>query len=291
VDLQDWKGFFSHGDLASCDVLFKRSYDPLIAQRISRTFGITVLPAGMTHSGKVENGRFNLPLALARLLGKLESFLTNPQRAPGWLRAALTGRGRTTRNGRSPATASILPEDLKEFVFFQIQCHGDGGWREAEELNRARAALIRSLRTSLGRQFQGGMYFEGPVRPEFADCLSNLPSSPNEYLQLVARASVVISTNGFGGSFPWKLCEYLSLGKCILTESLAFPLPAPIVPGKEADFFENYADCAAKAARLLNDPVARYRMGRAAREYYANHVAPVAAARRFVQTALEIARN
>ena len=31
VDLQDWKHFLSYGDVTSCDVLFKRSYDPEIA--------------------------------------------------------------------------------------------------------------------------------------------------------------------------------------------------------------------------------------------------------------------
>jgi hypothetical protein len=43
--------------------------------------------------------------------------------------------------------------------------------------------------------------------------------------------------------------------------------------------------------QLLVDPDARERMGQRARQYYLEHVASVAAARRYIETALGLATN
>ena len=286
VDLQDWKHFLSHGDVTSCDVLFKRSYDPQIASRVSSKFGIAVIPAGMTHSAAVEDHRYGSVLALARLAGRVESLLTSPRRGATALCKMLTKHSPPRSQGGQVAPVTVLSENLMDFAFFQIKCHGDGTWPEAEELNRDRAALIREMRSSLGTRFQGGMYFDGPPRPEFADCVSNLPSTTTEYLKLVAGAAVVISTNGFGGSVPWKLCEYLSLGKCVVAEELAVGLPTPLVSGKDVFFFKSREECARQCLKLLADPATREKMEERARQYYLKHVAPAAAVRRYLEMAI-----
>ncbi|HVY70128.1 MAG TPA: glycosyltransferase [Verrucomicrobiae bacterium] len=291
VDLQDWKHFFSHGDLSSCEVLFKRSYDLKTAGVVASKYGVKVVPGGMTHSAKIGE-KYAKVLSAARLAGKVEALVTGPKRGIDALGNMLFKRKATAAGPQKKATpVAHAPDDLGDFAFFQIACHGNGDWKEAEQLNRERADLIRTMRASLGSRFQGGMYFDGPPRPEFADTLTNLPSTPQEYMRIVNQAAVGISTNGFGESFPWKLCEYLSLGKCIVTQRPAFPLPTPITPGKEAVFFDTLDDCARLCAQLLADPAARQKMATAAREYYANHVAPISVARRYVTTALEFIRE
>ena len=134
----------------------------------------------MTHSASVAHRRYGKALAFARIFARVESLLTDPSRGPAWLRQSIA-----KRKAPAPATAASVSkefstEGLKGFAFFQILCHGDGSWAEAEQLNKDRAELIRVLRGSLGNKFQGGMYFDGPARPEFSDCKSDLPSSAGD---------------------------------------------------------------------------------------------------------------
>lgn len=288
IDLQDWKQYFSHGDLNSCDLLFKRSYDQTVANLVASRFQTRVLPAGMTHAGDIAGCPHRSALALARIAARVESVVTNPGRVLYWMQKRCT-RTDTRRSASQPQTADTLPVLPRNFIFFQIACHGDGSWREAEELNQRRASLIRAMRSTLPGHFCGGMYFPQGLRQEFVDCLSNLPSAKNLYVELVKRASVVISTQGFGGSAPWKLCEYLALGKCIVTEHLPFPLPTPFIAGKEVISFADNTECAQLAADLLKNPGRRQTMERAARQYYTSHVSPIATARRYIETALATA--
>jgi hypothetical protein len=294
VDLQDWENFFSYGDIKSCDLLFKRSYNARIANLLQAKFGTLVLPAGMTYGVKFPRGDRRVPLMIASVFGKIESLMTHPTRAVGWMRERIAPKMvlplQTCKTIDNFINPSLAPKS-QDYAFFQVQCHGSGGWREAEELNKTRADLIRALRSGVGEAFMGGMYFDGPPRREFADCLSVLPTARDAYLRLVANAAVVVATNGFGQSVPWKLCEYLSLGKCVVAEELAVGLPVPLVHGREMYFFKNHAECVQQCMQLLVDPDARERMGQRARQYYLEHVASVAAARRYIETALGLATN
>ena len=60
----------------------------------------------------------------------------------------------------------------------------------------------------------------------------------NTYNSFVKNATILISTNGFGGSVPWKLVEFLKLGSCIVAERNKHLLRGPLTKN-QVSFFDN----------------------------------------------------
>jgi hypothetical protein len=199
--------------------------------------------------------------------------------APG----SALGRLRRRRSTPSaPPPPPPVPELPDRFVFFQVAYHDWPGSPLAAALNQARAELIRVLRAALGPRFVGGMTFAGPPVEHLADCASGLPADRAAYLDLVDRATVVVATNGFGGSPPWKLAEYLERGACIVTEAPEATLPRPLEDGRHARLFATADDAAAACDALLGSAADRSVLAQGAADYYADQVRPEAAARRFL---------
>ncbi len=274
VDLQDWREMFSHRSLRTSQVVFKRMLVGPEAAAVEHAYGVQVLPAGITHAGDADRWAREGAVRRARVFGKVESAVN----APGRL-ADLRRRGHA-EPGKSGARA--LPDLPEDYVFFQVAFHRWAGHDEAERLNRERAGVIRALRAALGERFVGGMTFSGPVPAGFEGCESTLPTDQPTYLDLVRRAAVVVATNGFGGSPPWKLAEYLQLGACVVAERPVAQLPEPLRDGEHALLFSTADEAVAGCARLLDDPGPRAGLGASARAYYEAQVAPDAAAWRFL---------
>ena len=73
---------------------------------------------------------------------------------------------------------------------------------------------------------------------KFNDCQSAYLDRET-HLSLMKNASIVISTNGFGNSLPWKLAEYCKLGKCIVSEELTHELPNPLIKGVHLEIYND----------------------------------------------------
>ena len=98
----------------------------------------------------------------------------------------------------------------------------------------------------------GGMFFKGEVDPAFADCLTNVDPNRANYRLFVENAAVVVSTNGFGGSIPWKLTEYMRWGCCIVTERNRHAFRESMMPDTVNEF-ESHEECVAICLELLGD--------------------------------------
>lgn len=276
IDLQDWREMYSHTSLRTSDVIVKRMGNRPEAEVVERAYGVRVVPAGITRAGRVADWAGRPSVRTARAFGRLESLVN----APGRLRGVV-GRRPVSPPNRSGA-APTLPDLPEAFAFFQVAYHDWDDSDEADRLNRGRADLIRALRGALGERFVGGMTFRGRPRERYEDCVSELPTDQATYLELVRRAAVAVSSNGFGGSPPWKLAEYLEAGACIVTEAPDTVLPRPLEHGRDAWLFTTTAEAADGCARLLDDAAGRADLGLAAAAYYEDQVAPPAAARRFL---------
>ena len=282
VDLQDWREMYSHSSLRHSDVIVKRMHTAPEVAGIERHFGVEVVPAGITGPGDAARWARRWPIRAAGLLGRIETVVD----APGTVREHLR-----RRPGGGGAVRDVLPEASTlpaTFAFFQVAFHDWGDDAEAARLNQERATLIRGLREGLGPRFVGGMTFTGEPPEAFADCRSPLPGDRDAYLDVVEQAAVVVATNGFGGSPPWKLAEYLERGACIVSEPMQVRLPRPLEDGGEVRLFDDLDGAVAACAELLDAPDDRLALSRSAGSYYAEQVAPEAAARRFLTAGSEV---
>jgi glycosyltransferase involved in cell wall biosynthesis len=203
---------------------------------------------------------------VAGVAGRLETVVNEPRRL------------RRAPSTPAPASDEPLPPPVApahRFVFFQVAHHAWG-----EGLNQQRAAVIRALRAGLGDRFVGGMTFTGDPVPGYEDCASGFLPDHRAYLALVRDAAVVVSTNGFGGSPPWKLAEYLEAGACIVSEPQEVALPAAQEHDRHLWLASTPDEVVDACRRLLDDPAHRARLADGAAAYHAAVVEPTALARR-----------
>ena len=274
VDLQDWREMWSHASLRDSDVIVKRMCTRNEADVVEREFGVRVVPAGITGRGHAERWSGRWPVRLAGVAGRVETVVNEPRRARR--KAAIASVG-----GPAPPPAPPVAAD-EPYVFFQVAHHG---WDE--DLDRGRAAVIRALQDRLGHRFVGGMTFSGAPAPGWEDCASGFVPDHGAYLDLVRGASVVVSTNGFGGSPPWKLAEYLEAGACIVSEPQEVELPVPLEDDRHLVVAATPDEIAGACEHLLADGDRRARLQAGAAEYHAAVVAPEALARRVLAAGAE----
>ena len=119
-----------------------------------------------------------------------------------------------------------------DYIFFQVQYH-DWGNDIAESINRFRASIIRKMKKKFNHQFFGGMWFKNKVNPDYEDCMTNVDTDFSNYKNFIKNASIVISTNGFGGSIPWKLIESTSSSLILPSFIASFKAREDCLPGEK----------------------------------------------------------
>lgn len=287
VDLQDWDQMFSYHSLKNCDIIFKRAYTSK-ASLVSKEFNIPILPAGINHSAIINSLEFKDALTKHQSWNKIQYAIYNPREIWRYLKEKIKKKKQS--NSISPLPKSeneyLQSPPSTPYVFFQVEFHNWNN-RESIKINKTRAEIIRTLRKELGPKFVGGMYFKNGVNPEYADCLTNVPSKREIYLQFVKEATVVICSNGFGDSIPWKLPEYLQIGKCIVAETLAHKVPVAFSMN-EILFFDNINQCVEHSNSLLADKERRAIMEKESKEYYEKHILPENSMLRMIKQSFEI---
>jgi hypothetical protein len=273
VDLQDWREMWSHASLRDSDVVVKRMCTRPEADVVERDFGVRVVPAGVTGHGDAARWAGRWPVRVAGMAGRLETVLNEPTRLRRPAEEAPVPPGRALPPPQAPG---------EPYVFFQVAHHAWG-----EDLNVGRATVIRALRQRLGDRFVGGMTFGGAPAAGYEDCASGFVPDHDAYLDLVRGAAIVVSTNGFGGSPPWKLAEYLEAGACIVTEPQEVELPVALEHDRQVWVASTPDEVADGCARLLDDADHRARLAAGAAAYHAAVVTPEALARRVLAAGAE----
>ena len=133
--------------------------------------------------------------------------------------------------------------------------------------------MIRELKKQFKNRFIGGIFSKNRIIENAIDCQSYYMDR-STYLELLNRATIVISTNGFGKSVPWKIAEYLKLGKCIVSEKLIHEIPEPLIDGIHYKTFNDIIDCITICKELLLDLEQTRTIGGNALEYYNKNVKP-----------------
>ena len=270
IDLQDWIDQFSFHSFQKCDLIYKRALTATSLNEINKIRKNFVIPFGPNCRAIVTDNRFkriNKKIYLRNLL--IKAFL-NPINA---INKIMKYSYRIPIKQISAGRDGFLKNPpQKKYIFFQVQYYN---WNShhSKVLNDFRANIIRRLKMAFKEQFYGGMWFQGKIDKKYADCISNVDTEFEIYSSFMKNASIVISTNGFGDSIPWKIVEYMRNGSCIVSQKNKHLFREPIDKDIIANF-ETPDECIDICKKLLKDNLTISRMAQQSRLYYENHLKP-----------------
>ena len=254
-DLQDWDFMFSHHCLKECQIIYKRAFNSKMIEVIKSKYNnIKIKPFGFTHNIDLSDEKILFIHRISKIINKISYALCDPKGVTQYLVSKFNWNNQIPDDSRNIINNNQLtiPPNYP-FIFYQVEYHHWPGSKEAESLNMRRADLIRLLKNKFGETFIGGMFFRTALNNKFIDCKTNVPYDHEIYLSFIKKASLVISTNGFGNSLPWKLAEYMQYGCCTLTESLKHKITSPIRKGIDAEIFNSDQECIELCQSLLNN--------------------------------------
>lgn len=137
------------------------------------------------------------------------------------------------------------------------------------------------------RSFEGGLkllksnnvidefprYIE--YKNKYAEIIMKTPFSMDEYISKTKRTYLVFNTPSVEGCLGWKLGEYLSMGKCILSTPLnQFVFPSEFLPGIHYFEIKDINHIKQSIIFLLNNPDIVKRFENASRTYFLKNLSP-----------------
>ena len=147
---------------------------------------------------------------------------------------------------------------------------------EWEALNNMRAKCVLLLKKEFGNKFLGGFRHDDYSRSRWADCL--LPdhrlATKSRYLKLLREFPICVATTGLHGSTGWKLGEYVSQSKAIVTEPLMYRVPGCFDAERNYLKFSTPETCVECVARLFKDYQLRCQVMMNNFRYYHSYLRP-----------------
>lgn len=289
TDLYDFAEYFSETALNTCDFYFKRSFEisyinPIQANskakihRLGITFG--------THSGyKYDTYKFFLGLFLSNLKLNLKRdryffkriFKTYKAQKKHW---------QFINTSRNISRFENFGKAYENSIMFQTRCFLHEKDEDVKQIHQQRYHIIKLLKQHFPDTFMGGFVPSRVANKNYGDALTNVPTAPEEYLDALKKAKIVVYTRGLANSPAWKMAEYLSQGKVILAEPLTTELPVPLTEGKELLYFQNDKELIEKIKIALEDKALAARLSKNARAYFETHVHPVQNTKRILELML-----
>jgi hypothetical protein len=155
---------------------------------------------------------------------------------------------------------------------------------EIKELSdNIRAYLVKSLKKALGNDYCGGLVPDYVSINNYPNELTFMSTDPNDYLNHIKESSICIYTKGLQNSPARKLPEYLSQGKCIVSERMETELPHNLEEGKHIFFYDNINECINICEKLLKDGELVQQVSKNARRYYEDYLDPVSVGKSIIQ--------
>lgn len=257
--------------LAEADVYFKRML-PSTFEHVDR-----VLPLGLNYP--VSMGRFEA-LALRRWVSLSRN--AGLGTAVAGARAALLRDWRQAPPlNRIVASARLDATPLVIFVtrtWDPAEAKSDSQRSDRIQMNGNRVKVIRLLRANLGPRFVGGLEPSALALSEYPDSVWSASQAARKgaYLKLMHGATIGVATQGLHQSIGWKLGEYVSASKAILSESFDSMLPGNFSPGRNYLPFHNADSCVERAIALMESPEVMWRMMTNNENYYSEYLSPAA---------------
>lgn len=190
--------------------------------------------------------------------------------------------------------ASRFPEESyrpgvsrSDYIFYNAAL-----WEREPVANTFRARFIQACRTVNDVTFEGGLTPRQSARgvrnysaAEFEPYLCRR-YSPCEYLELTKLSAIAMNNPAYRDCHSWRLAEYLSMGKAIVSLPIVRSLPAPLEHGVHIHYVDGSVESFRSAIQLIvSDDVYRSRLEHNAREYYVKYLSSTSVMRRVFEKA------
>ena len=283
-DLQDWSNFFSNHCMEQCDIIYKRAYNKEFSLPLTKIYNTSIRPFGFTYPINYSNKKISSIKKWTKYRNWFIYALQNPDELVKKIRTSVKVHNDSANIDSHTNKDNNFPKN--EYILFQVMWY-DENWSEAMYLNQQRANLIRCLHTEFKDQFLGGMFSNSYIPKSYRDCKSNLSHKRDNYLNYVKNALVTISTNGFGGSLPWKLVEYFKLGKCVVSEKLIPDTPKRLLNNHHLKIFQNNEECISILKELLNNKNEVNQIAKNGKDYFNKYIYPPKSIKSLIINAFE----
>jgi len=269
-DTFDRSDYFETTLLEHCDFYFKRSF---------RASDICLLPAAWQH--KIVRFGLNYGCRSSRGEARLLEFQVQQSSLQHYLNAPAFGDFE-----QSPDTY-VAPS-----IVFQTRAWAPNSTSDnVEEVNESRAGIIRALRKSFPGRFHGGFIRNPHALQRYPDLLSTYSSEQGEYVRLIKRCLVGISSRGLHHSVPFKVPENMAASLAIVSEPLRTELPVPYVPGTDFIEFRTPEECVDQCDHLLSNPSLVSSLREASWRYYESQVKPAQHVGNLLERALRLGKH
>ena len=229
IDLQDWTNQFSYHSIIKCDVIYKRALTRETLKVLKHKLNPTIRPFGPNYSKVINDSRY----IKIKKRNHLKNILAKSISSPGIAFRKIKNNIFIPKNS-SKLSGNIDHELIdithNDYIFFQVEYY-DWNNNLSDSINIFRLEVIKLLKNHFGKKFIGGFYFNGVLPHSFESYRTNIPTVFEVYKKYVINAKIVISTNGFGESIPWKLVEYFKWGCAIVGEKNKHLFRVPLHEG------------------------------------------------------------
>jgi hypothetical protein len=140
-----------------------------------------------------------------------------------------------------------------------------------EFTNRLRYGFANMLSLDPDVDFEGGFVINSlsaKIPQGWEHLCSNKRVSATEYIQKTQESFVVFNTPAVRECHGWKLPEFLSMGKAILSTPILNDLPSPLIDGIHFCEVHNEHEMRCKLNELKNDVKFRTSLQNSARQYW-----------------------
>ena len=277
TDLYDASDSFSAYALEHCDYVFKRNFEAKKIEKLPEEARQKIHPLGLvfgTHSKyQKQSYKFLLGLLLANL--RIDA---KPDR--NFLKRILFSYRKQMSHWKFTRTSRLIGqfEEITPYtensILFQTRCFQSEEQEDVRQIHGQRYRIILALKEKFQEKFKGGIISSPMAAEKYKEALTNLPTDPVSYLNLVKSAKIVIYTRGLLHSPAWKMPEYLSQGKIIVAEKLTAELPVSLEHGKEVLFFDQESQIIPLIEEALENEALCEKLSRNAKKYFDTHVHP-----------------
>lgn len=289
TDLYDFAEHFSETALNNCDYYFKRNFENTYVNPLKVNSKAQIHKLGITfgcHSEyKHDDFKFFLGLFLTNFKLNLKSdrhlfkriLKTYDAQKKHW---------KFINTSRNISRFEDFGNASTNSIMFQTRCFLHEKDEDVKQIHQQRYHLIKLLRQHFPDTFRGGFVPSKVASKNYSDALTDVPTAPENYLDAMKKAKIVVYTRGLANSPAWKMAEYLSQGKVIIAEPLTTELPVPLTEGKELLYFHNDTELIEKIKMVLKDESLAAHLSKNARTYFEKHVHPVQNTKRILELML-----
>ncbi len=125
-----------------------------------------------------------------------------------------------------------------------------------------------------GSAYEWAIFIDHPQYEKFKEMILTQWYPPQNYVQKTKLSAVVFNTPAVFECHGWKLGEYLSMGKAIISTPIINELPVKLEHGKNVHIVTNADEMKSALNFLLSNDKYRRSLENGAREYYEQFVSP-----------------